>query len=508
MSSPQPNLDPGGDFGWRFWCLAPVTGVAAGLSAGLLMQLLHRVQALAWGTGAADFQAAVTAARPLHRVLALALAGLVAAAGGLALRRGRIRAGPAGGGHSGELSAAIWFRGGRLPFLRTLAQGVLSITVVGLGASLGREAAPKQTGAAFGSLFARGLGLSPSHTRILAALGAGAGIAAVYEVPLGGALFALEVLLGSLALPLVAPALLASGLATATAWLLLPERATYAIPAEPVSQALIAFSLLVGPLAGLAAAAYVRLIGFADARRPTGVAALIAPVPGLALVGAVAMGLPQILGNGKDLAEQLFTGGLAWPLLAALVLAKPLATALCLGCGAPGGLFTPTISFGAVLGGLAAYAFSRVVPGAPPGACALVAATAVLAAATQGPVSAVVLMLELTRRLDAMMVPVLLAVAGSMLVARFLEPRSLYACRIREIDRAAQPGDPAISVAAPYLAVLRAMPVDGGPLRVFDEAGAYLGPVDADRVRAPCCADGPLSTATAGDFVVLARRVP
>ncbi|GJD48661.1 Voltage-gated ClC-type chloride channel ClcB [Methylobacterium crusticola] len=501
MRSPQPNLDDG-DVGWIFWGLALATGGAAGLAAGLLMQWLRLVQALAWGEGAAGFAAAVEAASPHRRLAVLAGAGLLVSLGGLALRR----ASRAGGGHGAELSAAIWFHGGRLPFVRTLAQGVLSVAVVGLGASLGREAAPKQAGAAFGSLFARRLRLSRSHARILAAFGAGAGIAAVYEVPLGGALFALEVLLGSLALPLVAPALLASGLATAVAWLLLPDRAIYTVPGEAVTASLFGFAVLAGPLAGVAAAAYVRLIASADAHRPSGLSAALAPVLVLALLGAAATLLPQVLGNGKDVAERAFTGGIAWPLLALLVVGKPLATAACLGCGAPGGLFTPTVAFGAVFGGLLAVGWDLVWPGAGAGPCALVAATALLAAATQGPVSSVVLMLELTRRLDSLMVPVLVAVAGAMLVARVLEPRSLYACRIRE-GRAAADADPAaLSAAAPYAEVLRALPAGGPGPRVLDETGACLGTLDPARVRAPARADGPLVAATAGDFLDAEER--
>lgn len=323
MRSPQPNRDSGDGFGWRFWCLVSATGIAAGLGAGLLMHLLRSVQHLAWGEGAAGFAAAVEGTSVPHRLAVLTGAGLLAGLGGLVLRHGR----RAGGGHSGELSVAIWFRGGQLPFLRTLARGTLAITLVGLGTSLGREGAPKQVGAALGSLFARRLWLSRSHTRILAAFGAGAGIAAVYEVPLGGALFALEVLLGSLALPLVVPAVLASGLATASAWLLLPDRATYTVPGGAVTASLLGFAFLSGPLAGVAAAAYVRLIAFADAHRPSGSGVMLVPVIVLAMLGGVAILLPQVLGNGKDVAERAFVGGIGWPLLAVLVVAKPLATA-------------------------------------------------------------------------------------------------------------------------------------------------------------------------------------
>ena len=91
-----------------------------------------------------------------------------------------------------------------------------------MGASLGREAAPKQMGALAGSVLAQWAGIPPAQRRLLAACGAGAGIAAVYNVPFGGALFALEVLLGALSLTLVPPALIASMIAAAVSWLFLP----------------------------------------------------------------------------------------------------------------------------------------------------------------------------------------------------------------------------------------------------------------------------------------------
>ncbi len=232
----------------------PATGVTAGLAAGLLMRLLRLMQHLAWGEGAGGFLRAVEAASPGHRVGVLVLGGLAAGLGRALIRRE--------GSHAGGLAAAVWFRAGRLPFVATVAQGVLSIVVVGLGASLGREAAPKQVGAAFGSLFAGRAGLPPGRHR----------------------LFALEVLLGSLALPLVAPALLASGLATAVAWLLLPDRPTYDVPAIPITAGLVAFALAVGPVASVVSAGYVRLVAWADGCKPSGPAVIAAPLAGALLV--------------------------------------------------------------------------------------------------------------------------------------------------------------------------------------------------------------------------------
>jgi H+/Cl- antiporter ClcA len=142
--------------------------------------------------------------------------------------------------------------------------------------------------------------------------------------------------------------------------------------------------------------------------------------------------LPQLLGNGRDVAEQAFNGQLGPLLLGALLLLRPLATVACLGSGAPGGLFTPSLAIGAMLGGVLGLPWSWLWPGVPPGLFALAGAAAMLAASTQGPISAVVLMMELTGYARAAILPLLLAVATATLVARIIEPRSVYDARLSD----------------------------------------------------------------------------
>src|ERR1019366_1623804 len=135
---------------------------------------------------------------------------------------------------------------------RTLGSAVLSVIIVGMGVSLGREGAPKQVGAVFANFFADATRLSDEQRRLLVACGAGAGMAAAYGVPLGGALFALEVMRGVLALRYVLPALLTSVTATAVAWIVLPDAPTYRIPSFHNSFSVMAWALVAGPIAGLA----------------------------------------------------------------------------------------------------------------------------------------------------------------------------------------------------------------------------------------------------------------
>jgi H+/Cl- antiporter ClcA len=256
-------------------------------------------------------------------------------------------------------------------------------------------------------------------------------------VPLGGALFALEVLRGVLALRLILPALMASAIAAGVSWLVLPNASTYLISAYPSSLSVVCWTLVAGPIAGLVSIGYVHLVAWADRSKPVGWRRLVAPVAALGILGVAAIQFPQLLGNGKDIAQLAFTNQVTPLLLLILLVLRPLSTILCLRSGVPGGLFTPSLALGALLGGALGLAWSWVWPGVPPGLFAVLGAAAVLAATTHGPISAVVLVMELTGRDRSFVLPLILAVVTATVVARTLDPRSIYEARLttREIQR-------------------------------------------------------------------------
>lgn len=247
---------------------------------------------------------------------------------------------------STDVDDEIWTGTANLSFRRSLGTSILSETVVGAGASLGREAAPKLLGAAGASVLARWAGLSVGQRRLLVACSAGAGMGAVYKVPLGGALITAELLYGSLALPAILPALATSGIATVVAW------------------------------------AYL-------------------PTAGFTVLVVVAVGI-----------------------------LKPVVPALCLGSGATGGLFTPTLASGAALGAALGSAWSLLVPGQPIGSYALIGATAMSGAAMQTPLAALALVIELTHTADTLIVPMVIATMLATLVTRYFDGYSIYSSRL------------------------------------------------------------------------------
>jgi H+/Cl- antiporter ClcA len=411
-----------------FWAAILFTGLGAGIAAGVLTLLLKSIEHFFW-PGPDILDAAAQSPYPRH-LLVLLGAGLLTGAGQLLLHRLTSANGI-------DITEAISRYAGRLPALRTLGSALLSIVVVGMGASLGREGAPKQAGAVIANALADRVKLSDEQRRLLVACGAGAGMAAAYGVPLGGALFALEVLRGVLALRLILPALVASAIATAVSWTMLPNAPTYTIPAYPLSASVICWALAAGPLIGLVSVGYIRLVARADANKPQSWGRFVQPVIALLLLGALSTAFPQLLGNGKEIAQLAFTDQVAPLLMVALLVLRPLATVMCLGSGVPGGLFTPSLALGALLGGVLGIAWSSAWPGVPPGLFAVLGAAAVLAATTHGPISSIVLIMELTARDRSFMLPLLVVVVTATITARTLDPRSIYDARLtdQEVDK-------------------------------------------------------------------------
>jgi H+/Cl- antiporter ClcA len=401
-----------------------LAAIATGLLAIAMMFILFTLQRLAFGYHTGSFQAGVEHASRARRLISLLLAGAIGGIAWYLLRRYTE-------GEKSDLEDSIWNGEGLLSFRRSLGTSVISEVVVGMGASIGREAAPKLLGGASGSLIGRWLGVTPAQRRLIVACSAGAGFAAVYNVPLAGALFTAEVLCGAISLPIILPALASAGIATAVAWLYLPSHATYLnIPAYHFSRALLVWGLVVGPLIGLVSSGYIRLIGWVSHHRVAGRMVIVAPAAAFGVLGLIGFKYPQLLGNGQDMARDAFLGSGGLLLLLALFALKPLVTALCLGSGAAGGLFTPTLSTGAVLGGFLGLAWTHLWPGSPIGAYAMVGAAAMIGASLQAPLAGLALVLELTHSGFGIMGPMIAATVTATVVARYVDGYSIYSARL------------------------------------------------------------------------------
>jgi CIC family chloride channel protein len=410
----------------RFWVLVIATGALSGLGAGALLFVLHLVQGLAWPS-ADSFVGGVEASPPLRRVLVPAVAGAAVGLAALLARR------PLGGHGTARIIEAIWHRR-PMRLGRTAATGLVSVVSVGMGASLGREGALVATGAASGSWLANRFGIDDHQARVLVACGAASGIAAAYDVPIGGALFGLEVLLGSFALELLGPIVVSCVVATAVSRTLPGAHVQYVIPEyELLRPYELLLGLALAPLFGLASAIYVRLMGWVEVqldRLPRFTQPALPPLA-LALVGAAAIHFPPVLGNGFDTVQDVLLGSVPLRALLVLPFLKLAASAVCAGAGVPGGLFTPSLFYGAALGGAAGELLALVFPGAaPPGAFALVGMAGVLAGTTHAAVSSVLIIFEMTGDYGVIL-PLMLSAAVAAATSRAIEPDSLYTATLR-----------------------------------------------------------------------------
>jgi H+/Cl- antiporter ClcA len=401
---------------------AVLVGLGAGVAGTGLVCLLHLVQHAAYGyevgsaLDAQTFLEGVSAAPPARRVAALTVSGLLAGVGWSAIHRfGRPLV---------SVEDAVQ-RAAPMPLVSTVAHVLLQILTISLGSPLGREVAPRELGALGSAWLSERAGFSREQRRLLVACGAGAGLAAVYNVPFGGALFTLEVLLGTFRLQAVVAAMVSSGLAGLLMKVLLHNPRIYELPRFTVAAPLVAWSIVTGPIFGIAGTAFYRVASVARERAPRGVAVLAWCLPVFLGIGLLAIAYPELLGNGRSAAQISFDGSVTMKVAAALLVLRFVATTASLRAGAKGGLLTPSIALGALLGTLLGGLFSLAWSGASSSAFALVGATAFLAASQKMPLTAIVLIAEFARIDHDMLFPILLGVGGSAAAASAAGERAL-----------------------------------------------------------------------------------
>ena len=384
-----------------------LVGVGSGLSGLVVAAGLHLIQHFAYGYSGGTFLEGLLNAPPWTRVVALTCAGVIGGFGWWALRRwGRA-----------FVSVEASVVGRRMPSIVTLANAALQIVIVGLGASIGREVAPRELGAWLAGWFSERVGVSARERRILVACGAGAGLAAVYNVPLGGAVFAIEILLSEISFATVLPALATAAIGTLVARLVVPSTPLYVVPKFDQSPSLLIWSVLAGPVLGLAAIGFVKLARLAQAHRPRSWGILVVMPAVFAAVGLVGVALPAVLGNGRSLGQIAFEATIPLGVIAVAMVVKVFATVGTIGSGAAGGTLTPSLAIGASLGAVIGGVWGLLWPGVPPAAFAVIGAAAFLASSMRAPLTALILVLEFTNEGPAMLVPMMLAVAGSVAVA-------------------------------------------------------------------------------------------
>jgi len=326
---------------------------------------------------------------------------LAPAAGGLIVGLMVHYAAPEAKGHGvPEVMEAIVVRGGRIRprvvAIKTLASGVC----IASGGSVGREGPIVQIGASLGSTFGQILGLGVRRIRTIAACGAAAGIAATFNAPIAGALFAVEVLLRDMRLSQFSPLVVAAVCATAVSREMLGDGQAFLIPQYALQTPWeLAIYVVLGLLAGVLAVVFIRTLYFAEDRfEAMNIWPPLITAIGGVCVGGVAILYPEVLGNGYESIGAALVAVPAWKWLVAVALAKLISVCFTLGTGGSGGIFAPSLFIGGMAGGLIGVAANSLFPGSvgPVGAYALVGMGATVAATTHAPLTAIIIMFELT----------------------------------------------------------------------------------------------------------------
>jgi CIC family chloride channel protein len=421
----------------RFWSsevagtagLAAVVGALTGLGAVAFIEIISLCQRLFFEGGAEAFSGLGDWYVVILPVIGGAIVGPLV-----------YFLAPEARGHGvPEVMIAMETRGGRIRPVVILVKTAASAITIGSGGAAGREGPIVQIGAAIGSSFGQFLKLN--RPRLLALVGAGAagGVAATFNAPIAGVMFTLEVLVGEFNIASVSSMVFASVSASVVARQFLGEYPAFRVPVyELVSNWELLMYLGLGVLAAFAALLFVRTLYFSEDvfekwRIPGWVKP---PIAGVA-IGLIGYFFPEVFGTGFTAIESALQGELAFWLLVALIFARIAATSLTLGSGFSGGVFAPALFVGAMLGGAYGELMHSLFPSitATSGAYATVGMAAVFAGAARAPVTAIVIMFEMT--LDyRIMLPLMFATAVATLLAARFEPESIYTLKLvrRGID--------------------------------------------------------------------------
>ncbi len=504
--------------GW-YPVLIAATGLAGGLAGVLLRVGLRGFQTLYFASTDNILEIAQRLWWP-WRLAAPAGGALIAA---MLIRHGL--KGQAGEGMS-EVLEAVALKGRALSIRRSLWKGLASLVAIGSGGSLGREGPMTQIGAAVAARIGETLRISVERRRILIGCGVAAGMAAAYNAPIGASFFVMEVIIGNFAMDVFGPVVIAAVVAT------LVSRGIVAGPIYEVPDLTLvsAWEFVPYLLLGLSCA----LVGRAFIGTMSAVTWLFGrtPLPPVARavagglgVGAIAVWIPHVWGNGHEGVNLALSGEMLPGALGAALAGKLLATALSIGSGSSGGVFTPSLFLGAMLGSLVGHGAHALWPAssAPPAAYALVGMSGLLAATTHAPIMSTLIAFETSLNYN-LILPVMVCTGVAALVSRAIDRDSIYTARLRrrgiDLDLAIE--ETALlsikvedvmwphPLTVPSRTPLREMVetflrMRGAAIHVVDEDRRYVGTIDVHDLMAAAERKELGDVLIAGD---LARRAP
>ena len=401
-------------------------GFLAGLGAVIFREMINAGQDLLWPSGA-DFATSFAQAPVWLKLLIPVSAGLIA--GPIITFWAPEARGPG----VPEVMESLVLRNGRIRHRVTAIKALVTAGIIAAGGSVGREGPVVQIGSSIGSSLTQIFSLGPETTRLAVACGAAAGIAATFQAPMAGTLFAVEVLLSDLEVTYLSHIIVAAVTGTMTTRLLYGTGPFFNIPHFVLSnplELLIYFAL--GHLAGLLSLVLMGAIfGLPKLFRSLKVPDWLAPAIGGLLLGLAGLICPWALGVGYESINLSLTGNVTYSFVILLICAKLFSTGVCIGSGMSGGIFAPSLVLGAMLGSLVGFGAQLIFPGAAivPSYYSLIGMGAMVSGTTLAPITAILTIFELTDNYEVIL-PLMVASIASLLTVRLLHGYSVYETKL------------------------------------------------------------------------------
>jgi CIC family chloride channel protein len=346
-----------------------------------------------------------------------------------------------------EVMEAVALHGGRIRPRVAIIKSLASSVCIGSGGSVGREGPIVQIGSALGSTIGQALHLSNDRVRNLVACGAAGGIAATFNAPIAGVIFALEIILGEFELRYFMSVVISSVTASVIGRVVFGDIPAFNLPTEYGVYSLweFGFYTILGVLAAIVGVVFVRMLYWTEDlfERWKSIPEWVQPAVGGALLGALALayplftptiwvGIPQIYNVGYEVINASLSNQLVLGVVLSLLLLKIVATSLTLGSGGSGGVFAPSLFMGAMLGTAVELLIRIFFPSivAPPGAYALVGMAAVFAASAHAPITAIIILFELTGDYNIILPLMLTVVVATLLAQKMLNGESIYTLKL------------------------------------------------------------------------------
>ncbi|UCD93663.1 MAG: chloride channel protein [Candidatus Zixiibacteriota bacterium] len=332
-----------------------------------------------------------------------------------------------------EVMLAVARKGGIIRVRVALAKAVASAICIGSGGSAGREGPIVQIGSAIGSAIGQLFKMSQGRVKILVGCGAAAGISAVFNAPIAGVIFSLEVILGDFAIKTFSPVLLSSVIASVVTRSVFGDHPAFSVPDYSLVSAWeIPLYMILGGVCGSVAVLFTATLHKTEElfdrikMQP-----MLKPALGGLILGIIGVFYPQVFSDGYDTIKLTLYGNMLVLLTLMLIFLKIAATSLTLGSGNSGGIFAPSLFIGAVTGGTFGYVIHYLLPEitATEGAYALVGMAALVAGTTHAPITAILIIFEMTSDYRIIL-PLMVAVVFSTLVARHIYEPSIYTIKL------------------------------------------------------------------------------